>query len=147
MARKKQTTSQFLANGNNLKYVSDYLSRAIREEKILSSSYLSSIHDEDWIKRTEGKKEFSELSLAANDNEKSILQCGRWVDKYLSENEWKRCKTAIRQKMLAKKRKYQYRSYRLPANICAKLNYFAKSKNMTRVKALECLIIAAYDNC
>ena len=141
MARKKQPLSEFLMSANNLKDVHVYLSRAIREEKILT------LYDEDWDKKEAGKEEFQKLSLDTNNNKKAIQKYCQWIETHLSDQQWKTCKTAIRQKTLAKKRRFKYRSYRLPEDACNKLTYYAETKGLTKVQAIVELIKAAYKKC
>jgi hypothetical protein len=141
MARTKQTLNEFLMSANNLFDVHAYLSRAIRDDRILS------LYGKDWNKRETGKNEFQELSLVTDKNTNSVKKYSLWIETYLSDEQWEKCKTAIRQKKLAKKRKYKYRSYRLPEDACNKLSYYANVKGLTKVKALEMLINVAYKKC
>lgn len=141
MARKKQPLSEFLMSANNLNDVHVYLSRAIRNEKILTP------YEKDWDKKEAGKKEFQKLSLDTNNNKETVQKYCHWIETYLSDKQWKKCKTAIRQKILAKKRRFKYRSYRLPKDACNQLTYYAETKGLTKVQALVELIKAAYKKC
>lgn len=138
MARTKQPIEYFLSN--NLHLIHEYFSRAIRNEKLFS------IYAEDTNKALAAKKEFKELLLGANSKE-SINHFATWIKEYISVKDWEKCKTAVRQKMLAKKRKHKFKSFRVPSDIASKLSYYAKVKGVTNIKALEELIISAYKKC
>lgn len=137
MARQKQPLSYFIENHFLLVY--GYLTRAIKNEKILLA------HGKDFQKEDKGKKEFNKI-LAANKKE-SVQLLADWVEEYISDSQWERCKTAVRQKILAKKRRFKYKSYRLSEDASNKLSYYAQVKGLKKIEALEQLILVAYKKC
>lgn len=140
MARTKQSLSEYLSNKptakapNNLYLVKEYLIRAIRNEKILA--YGKPVEDQ------EAKNKFHKLSLAPNDY-KLIDKYAMWIEEYLTDKEWERCKTAVRQKMHVKKNRYQFKSFRLSIDHWRKLRYYAQEKNISMSDAIEEIIVAA----
>lgn len=140
MARTKQSLSDYLTNRPilnapiNLYFVNEYLTRAIRNEKILA--YGNAAEDK------EAQDKFHKLSLAPNDN-KFIAKYCKWIEQYLTDAEWEKCKTAVRQKIFAKKNRYQVKSFRIPIDIWRKLRYYANEKNIAMSAAIEEIIIAA----
>ena len=140
MSRSKQPLNEYLTNKPianhpvNLYFVNEYLERAIRNKIILTYG--------DPLEDNEAKNKFNKFRLAPNDK-KFISQYCKWIEKYLTDKEWEKCKTAVRQKIYAKKNKYQFKSFRISSDLWHKLKYYAEVKNCTMSEAIEEIIIAA----
>jgi macrodomain Ter protein organizer (MatP/YcbG family) len=140
MARTKQSLSDYLTNRPtpnspiNLYLVNEYLTRAIRNKKILAYGNVA--------ESKEAQDKFYKFSLAPNDN-KFIVKYGKWVEQYLTDTEWEKCKTAVRQKVFAKKNRHQVKTFRISIDLWRKLRYYAEEKNLAMSEAIEEIIIAA----
>src|ERR1700735_992423 len=100
MARPKHSIGDVVLK--NYKFIHDYFERAIRSQKIFIPF--------------EGQEEFKKISLYANEKEKLVPVLTSWIEKYITEDLWERCKTAIRQHklMVVKKQKHEYKTFRIP---------------------------------
>ena len=104
----------------------DYYERAIRSQKIFIP--------------VEGQEEFQKIMLSANEKEDALIPILKnWIEKYVPEDLWGRCKTAIRQHrlMVVKKKKYEYKTFRVPINLFYDITSYAEKANLPKFEAMK----------
>ena len=107
-------------------FIINYFDRAIGNKKILVY--------EDFA--YEAKDAFKRLPLYANDTT-SITQLSDWIGKYISSEKWESCKTAIRQDRLMKKKRYEYKTYRIPRSLSYDIKHYASITGLTKFAAMQ----------
>lgn len=131
---KKLSVNDYVLN--NLMFMKNYFARAIRNQKIL-------IFDNE----REARDEFNSITLYANDI--SIPHFVNWIEKYIyPEPEiWERCKTAARQYRLmeAKKKKYEYKTFRIPRELSYEIELYAERIGLPKFAAMKQTIDVAME--
>ena len=107
-------------------FITKYFDRAIINKKLLVY--------EDFA--YEAKDAFKRLPLYANDAA-SITQLSDWIDKYISSRQWESCKTAIRQNRLMQKKRYEYKTYRIPRSLSYDIEHYASITGLTKFAAMQ----------
>ena len=131
MTMKKLSTYDYVLN--NFIFIKNYLDLSIRAKKLL---YLESFE-------YKAKEEFRNLPL--NDNETAINQWSNWIVNYVSSREWERCKTAIRQHRFMQKKRYDYKTFRIPRRLSYQIEYYASLTGLTKFAAMQQAIDAAIE--
>ncbi len=124
MARPKHSTGDVVLK--NYSFIRDYFDRAIRLQKNFIPS--------------EGLEEFKKLMLSANEKEKLIPDdLTNWIEKYIAEDLWGRCKTAIRQHrlMVVKNQRREYKTFRIPNDLFYDITFYAKKANLSKFEAMK----------
>jgi macrodomain Ter protein organizer (MatP/YcbG family) len=124
MARPKHSIGDVVLK--NYKFIHDYYERAIRSQKIFIPF--------------EGQEKFQNIMLSANEKEEVLVPTlTNWIEKYISEDLWERCKTAIRQHklMVVKKKKHDYKTFRIPINLFYDITFYAEKANLTKFEAMK----------
>lgn len=87
----------------------------------------------------EGQEAFQKIMLVTNGKEGLVDSLTAWIEKYIPDDLWSRCKTAIRQHrlMIVKKKKYEYKTFRVPINLFYDLTSYAEKANLTKFEAMQ----------
>ena len=139
MARPKHSIQDIVSS--NYRFIHDYFERAIQHQRIFKY-YSDEAH--------EAKEEFKKILLSANKNDGKdqkhedliatrVTALTSWIEKYIPEDMWKRCKTAIRQHklMVIKNQKYEYKTFRIPKDLFYDITFYAEKVSLSKFAAMK----------
>jgi hypothetical protein len=123
MARPKHSIGDVVLK--NYRFIHGYFERAIRSQKIFIPF--------------KGQEEFKKIMLSANKKENLVPVLINWIEKYIPEDLWERCKTAIRQHklMVVKKKKHEYKTFRIPKDLFYDITFYAEKVNLPKFEAMK----------